>query len=314
MSGDENEIKNHFPFHEYCAFCKTECRHIDSESEYILITNIWNERIHIERTFKWISKQTKQPKIWLWIDDGSTDGSRNEIERLSETLPNTEIWIKSMPEKIVGSLDEIGIAYDTIIPPLRNAIDKVKIDYLTIMDVDTEPCPNYYTRMMSLMNNHPEVGAAVGIPIGEIGRRRVDLPMGSAKVIRWKIVREIDRYWDIAPDTLLNIKALVRGYKLKIWKIPIRLEEPTQGFSSRGVYRLGRLNYYVGRPFWAVLFRALRRFFLRQHGTQMLRGYFYERKKGTWRFDDPDVKWFYNQGTNPISAFLEILRFIQLKD
>ncbi len=310
MNGDESQSKGNFPFHEYCSFCKDECQHIDSESEYILITNIWNERENIERTFRWISNQTKQPKVWLWIDDGSTDDSRAEIERLSETLPNIEVWIKAMPEKTIGSLDEIGIAYDTIIPPLRETIDKTQIDYLTIMDVDTEPCPNYYSRIMSLMDKDPKIGAAVGIPIGEVGRRRVDLPMGSAKVIRWKIVREIDRYWDIAPDTLLNIKALVKGYKLRIWKLPIRLEEPTQGFSPRGVYRLGRLNYYVGRPFWAVFFRALRRFFLRQHGTQMLRGYFHERRKGTWRFDDPDVKWFYNRGTNPISALLEILRFV----
>ncbi|MHA1927392.1 MAG: hypothetical protein ACTSV2_02305, partial [Candidatus Thorarchaeota archaeon] len=124
----------------------------------------------------------------------------------------------------------------------------------------------------------------------------------------------IKRYWDIAPDTLLNIKALANGFQLKTWQVPMNLDRLTTGFSSKGVFRQGRLQYYVGRPFWAVFFRALRRLFLKQHGTQMLKGYLFERRKGTWKFEDPDVRDFYNKGRNPISAFLDIIRFAGMNE
>jgi hypothetical protein len=56
------------------------------------------------------------------------------------------------------------------------------------------------------------------------------------------------------------------------------------------------MNYFIGRPFLGVLLRALRRVILRRYGTAMLRGYFHERARGTWRCDDPDVTSFYGHG------------------
>ncbi|MHA2285108.1 MAG: hypothetical protein ACXABZ_04495, partial [Candidatus Thorarchaeota archaeon] len=108
-------------------------------------------------------------------------------------------------------------------------------------------------------------------------------------------------------DTLLNIKALSKGYKLKTWPVPMNLDEPTTGFTSKGVFRQGRLNYYIGRPFWALFLRALRRFIIRQHGTQMLRGYLQERRRGTWRFNDSDTNRFYKTGTSPLDAIMEMI-------
>ncbi len=299
-----------FQFHEYCGFCKNRCEDVTISSDYILVTNIWNEKENIEQTFDWISMQTKKPRIWLWIDDGSADGSKNEIERCQTKLPETEFWVESMPSKTIGNLDTIGVAYQKILPALIKKIDQSGVEYFAVMDVDTEPCPNYFPRLIWLLERYQKIGVVAGIPLGEVGKRRVKLPMGGGKVVRWSIVRQIQEYWDIAPDTLLNIKALARGYTLRTFRVPLRLERPTTGFSSKGVFRLGRLNYYVGRPFWAVFFRALRRLFLRDHGTQMMRGYLYERKRGTWNCTDPDVLKYYGRGSNPISALIDVIRYV----
>jgi len=280
----------------------------------MLITNIWNERRSIERAFQRISRQTKKPRIWLWIDDGSTDDSARLIQRLSHSLSGVKVWLEICPRKQVGNLDTIGRAYNRTIPRLREKIDRERIDYVAIMDVDSDPCPNYCARLTCLLDANPDVGAAAGIAVGEIGKRRVGLPMGSGKFVRWSIVRGIERFWDIAPDTLLNIKTAARGYQLRTWPVPMRMDKPTLSLSSRGVFRQGRLSYYVGRPFWGVLFRALRRLVIMQHGTQMLRGYLYERSRKIWRFSDPDVKRFYAAGTNPVSALLDMLRYAAVHD
>lgn len=280
----------------------------------MLITNIWNERDEIEKIFQRISKQTKKPVVWLWIDDGSTDDSGQVIRQLSESIPGVEIWLETMPEKKVGSLDTIGIAYNHILPKLRHSIDEKNIDYVSIMDVDNDPCPNYCARISHLLDINPKIGAAAGISIREAGKRRVGLPMGGGKFIRWRIMRQIQEYWDLAPDTLLNIKALSMGHSLKTWPVPMNADQLTTGFSKKGVFRLGRLNYYVGRPVWSVFFRALRRLVIREYGSEMLKGYFFERRKGTWRFYDPDVRSFYNRGNNPIAALFDILRFTGMNE
>ncbi|MFQ5885165.1 MAG: hypothetical protein ACE5IO_08720, partial [Thermoplasmata archaeon] len=115
-------------------------------------------------------------------------------------------------------------------------------------------------------------------------------------------------------DTLLNIKALAQGYSVKTWPVPMNVDRMTAGFTKKGVFRQGRLNYYVGRPFWALLMRAIRRLVLRQYGTQMLRGYLYERRRGVWRFRDPDVESFYGKGRDPITALIDMLRFVDVRD
>lgn len=304
------EKSSSFPFHKYCGFCEGHCEYISVDDSYVLVTNIWNEEENINRTFDWIRRQTARPKIWIWIDDGSTDRSSKIIENLSESIAGTDVWLRRMPPKERGSLDTIGRAYQRFLPKLIPDLDELDIGYFAVMDVDTEPCPNYFARLISLLNAHPRVGAAAGIPLGEVGKRLVNLPMGGGKVVRWDVVREIKKYWDIAPDTLLNIKALAKGYDLKTWQVPLRLERPTTGFTSMGVFRQGRLNYYVGRPFWNLFFRALRRALFRDHGTQMLRGYFHEWIRGSWRFDDPDVRNFYGANRNLLSTVSEVLDFL----
>ena len=299
-----------FPYHQYCGYCKGACTEIKTNSTYILVTNFWNERNNILRFFERIGCQTIRPKIWLWIDDGSTDGSADIVRENSKSLAGVEVWLETMPTKKKGDLDTIGRAYDKILPSLIERIDEFDIDYAAIMDTDNDPCPNYCARLLWLLDNHPNVGSAAGIPVGEEDKRKAGLPMGGGKFIRWSIMRSISKYWDIAPDTLLNIKALAKGFHLKTWPVPMNLDTLTTAFSSKGVFRQGRLNYYVGRPFWAVFVRSFRRLLLRQHGTQMMRGYLYERKKGTWHFDDPDTNRFYGRGKNPLSAILDILRYV----
>ncbi len=303
-----------FPYHQHCGYCDDHCIDIESNSSFLLITNFWNEFDNIEKFFQRISQQTSKPKVWLWIDDGSTDGSSEEVKRLSNSIPGVEVWLEVLPTKLKGNLDTIGRVYDLTLPKLIERINKYKVDYIAIMDVDNDPCRNYCARLMWLLDKFPEVGAAAGIPIGEEDMRRVGLPMGGGKFIRWSIMRKITRYWDIAPDTLLNIKALASGYKLKTWQVPMNLDELTTGFTSKGVFRQGRLNYYVGRPFWAVFYRALRRVLLRQHGTQLMRGYFQERMRNTWRFHDPDTEWFFGKGGNPISGLLDVLRYSKVRE
>lgn len=298
-----------FPFHEHCAFCRSHCeRPAAGAANYVMVTNIWNECSKIERAFQRMSEQSVAPLVWLWIDDGSVDGSYEEILRVSHEYPGFTVWAERMPRKEKGNLNTIGNAYNAHMPGFIMKLKDKDIQYFTIQDVGTRPCPNYYSRIMALMDENPEVGACSGYMVGEEKARESGMPMGDCKVTRWEIIKRIDKYWSLSPDTFVNIKALKMGYKLKIWKVPVLQEGPSYGSTSKGMFYQGQLNYYVGRPLLGVLIRALRRFFLRRHGTEMLRGYLYERRKGTWRCDDQDVLSFYGNGKSSVWVIMNLLR------
>ncbi|MFW9975139.1 MAG: glycosyltransferase family A protein [Candidatus Thorarchaeota archaeon] len=304
-----SELTSSFDFHTHCEFCTQECELITIElPKYIMVTNVWNERSKIEVAFKRLQIQTKKPILWIWIDDGSTDGTSDEIESVSSKYPEFNVWILKMPEKKIGDINTIGRAYSRFMPEIIKRVDNLGIEFFTIQDVGTQPCPNYFARIISLMMKFPRVGVSAGTVIGEEIARESGLPMGDCKVTRWRIIREIQTYWDLAPDTFVNIKALKKGYNLGIWRVPVKQDNPTFGLTSKGLFRAGQRNYYVGRPFLGVLIRAIRRLFLRKHGTQMLRGYFHEWIRGEWHCDDSDVKEFYGSGKSFIWTLVEIVK------
>jgi len=273
-----------------------------------MVTNVWNERGDIERAFKRMSRQTKKPLIWLWIDDGSNDGTAEEIERVSRLYPDLTVWIESMPPKSKGNINTIGRAYSRFMPGFIERLKGRRVDYFTIQDVDNRPCPNYFARILYLMDHDMAVGASSGTPVGEEGMRESGMPMGGCKVTRWKIISRIQKYWDLSPDTYVNINALKMGYKLRIWRVPVLLDRPTTAITSKGVFQQGRLNYYVGRPFLGVLVRAIWRAVLGRHGTELLRGYMSERAKGNWRCTDPIVTEFYGRGRSQVWVLVQMLK------
>ena len=49
-------------------------------SQYILLTVAHNESSLIEDVIKSVKEQTKRPKLWLIVDDDSSDGTWEKIE------------------------------------------------------------------------------------------------------------------------------------------------------------------------------------------------------------------------------------------
>ncbi|MFW9794021.1 MAG: glycosyltransferase family A protein, partial [Candidatus Thorarchaeota archaeon] len=149
-----------FPYHLHCEFCQDQCQSPgETSARYVQFTNVWNERDNIEAAFERTLAQTKRPRVWIWIDDGSVDGTADEILRVAEENPEIEVWLERMPAKSRGNLNTIGRAYTAIVPGLVDRLDSLGIRYFTIQDVDTEPCPNYFARIIWLLENEPTIGA-----------------------------------------------------------------------------------------------------------------------------------------------------------
>ena len=207
VTGDQDASESDFAFHLRCDYCHEHCeKPAKSSANYVMVTNVWNERGKIERAFQRMSRQSVPPFVWLWIDDGSVDESYEEILRVSKSYPELKVWIERMPMKTKGDLNTIGNAYTKHMPGFIRKLKDENIHYYTIQDVGTRPCPHYYERVMLLMDENPEIGASSGYMVGEEKARESGMPMGDCKVSRWEIIKRIEKYWPLSPDTFINIK------------------------------------------------------------------------------------------------------------
>ncbi len=288
-----------------------QCEEVSSKSQYILVTNVWNEESRVEEAFNSVMGQTKRPKIWLWMEDGSTDGTYQKIVEVSNQYPEIDVWIEQMPKKRKGNFYTLGLTHQEILKRVKHRVKTVGVNYFGVLDVDTLPCPNYFVRMCKILDENPRLGAISGYPIGEWDERIVAQPMNTGKMLRWNIVEGIEKYWDFCPDTFYNIKAMAKGYDVNVFRVPVYQNRPSTNLKPEGAYRLGRVAYYGGRPFWAMLYRALRRLVLRQHGTMMLRGWLIEYARGTWHCEDPDVREFFKGQENPLIVLRRLLQFLR---
>lgn len=254
----------------------------------LMVTNIWNERDGIPAFFRTIEAQTIHPVLWVWIDDGSTDGSTEVIEAEAALSP-IPVRCFTLPPKQKGNIDTIGHAYNIVMLQLCH----LRYDYMTIVDVDTILPRDYFATMCEVMEVNPDVGAAAGRVKGE--PHRTHMPMGGGKFIRGEIVRRIERYWDLAPDSFLNIMAVKAGYRLlSLRHIEVVTTSPSRIFSRDGRFRYGRRQFYVGRSIAGAIAQAIGLLLRRDHAFEFLRGYWSEWSRGTWRCDITEVRDYYS--------------------
>jgi glycosyltransferase involved in cell wall biosynthesis len=256
----------------------------------LLITQFYNEIDNIPELVENIMAQSVRPDTWLLIDDGSTDGSVFQfIEKLREH--NAEYEVTRMSWKFHPDANMKGKAWR--ISQLHESMGE--FDYLLKMDVDTRLPEGYIERAVAVMEANLQVGCFSGQVKDEPLR---EIPCGTGKMVRWSIVNKTKyAYWDLDPDTLWNIKAVVSGNRLMIGddSFTVSTTRPTQLHNPKGRYQMGRRMAYVRCNTLLVGLRYLKSLKNRTHSWQFLKGYLHEwlRLRNRWRNDDSDVKYFY---------------------
>lgn len=259
--------------------------------DYLLCTNIYNERDRIEDTFKMVSEFSLQPKKWLWIVDGSTDGSELEIERCAFLYDiNVECFI--LPPKDTGSLRTLGKAYNAAFDGLGTKDEEY--DFMMVIDVDNKFYRHYPLGIARMFSNHENMGVISGY---NKDSPKLKMPQGNGKAIRWEIVQDIHQFWEPAIDTMLNIKTQAWGYD---WGYLTGrhglIEGPpaNRNITSAGAHHAGWFWYYVSGKMWEAFKRMGYRMLKGRHGIAFMRGFLEGRRIGS-KSDDPDVIRFYGR-------------------
>lgn len=160
-----------------------------------VIIPLYNKAADILLTLESVEAQTCKPREVIVIDDGSTDGSREIVDKVAHRMPY--LRLVSQPNAGVSAA--------------RNrAIAMAEGEWVALLDGDDVWSPDYLKAICSLIERWPECGAyATGFYVDD-GHRRV---VGSTPQTTGKVdffVESMSRYVLIPSATVLRRDLVVR--------------------------------------------------------------------------------------------------------
>ena len=223
-------------------------------SPYVLATPVKDELGELPRLLAAVEGQRHRPACWVVLDDGSSDGSRDWLERAAAS----RAWMEVIPspeaatEYLGGHVARIKRA--AVEHALRAARGReIEPVYAGVLDADLAPPAEHYAALVGRMDAREAVGVASGLVVspGEEGGaeverfQRVDLPRGGLQLFR---VRCLESIGGLPPypgyDGVANVLAGMRGWERALYPdLVVRQSRPTAtrfgpfaGFRRKGHY------------------------------------------------------------------------------
>lgn len=231
---------------------------------YAVVSPVKDEEKFIERTLRSMVAQTIKPVKWVIVDDGSSDGTTEIIERYA--LKNDFISLHRAPKRVPRQTGTAEVhAFNAGLALIQDA----DFDYIVKLDGDLSFEADYFEKLLLKFSERPKLGIASGIYQENDGSKWVDVSMpsyhaaGASKVIHRQCFSEIggflaQRGW----DTVDEIRAMVCGWetthfaelRMKHWK-----PEGTGMGRLRTSYMHGEIYYRTGGGFLFFALKLLNR-------------------------------------------------------
>ena len=110
-----------------------------ADRRYLLVSPCRNEAEYIRRTLDSVVRQSVLPKLWLIVDDGSTDATPGILEEYSQRYDFIKVLVK--PDRGArsvgpGVIEAFYFGYESINP--------MDFAYICKFDVDLDIPPTYF--------------------------------------------------------------------------------------------------------------------------------------------------------------------------
>jgi poly-beta-1,6-N-acetyl-D-glucosamine synthase len=237
------------------------------QERVLIISAVRNEAAHIELLVAAMAAQTRQPDEWIVVDDGSTDGTRELLDRAASSLAFM---------RVLGAPTlDIGLGADRLVHAsearafnhgLRFAAGFTHVGKL---DGDVELPPDYYERVLLEFRQDQELGIAGGVlaersPTGWKVRDDSYLQhvRGALKLYSRECFEAIG---GIRPmlgwDGIDEVLARLHGYRTRSFRAIVARHHRAVGSAQgrlRGHARLGRCMYIEGYPAAWIAARSIK--------------------------------------------------------
>ena len=278
-----------------------------SVSPYVLTTPVLDEINELPSLVQSIDRQTAPPALWLVVDDGSRDGSREWLEQAAASRPF--MVVKQAPEKgdeylgaHVARIKRWGLEQALAEADRRG----LRSDYAGVLDADIELPEDHYARLCQALREESKLGIVSSLIVSRRQGKtivepyqREDLPRGGTQFFRRECLKQIGGLppWP-AFDAASNVKARTLGWETRLLSDIVavqRRETATRYGVASGYARKGRYAWFLGVHPLLIGLRAAAYSVPAPHtaGFYFLKAYLRDALARSPRCPDPEVRRHY---------------------
>jgi len=225
---------------------------MDLPTSYVLISPCRNEARHMRSTLDSVVAQSRLPKLWVIVDDGSTDETPAILREYAAQHP----WIRIVTRQDRGHrsvgpgvIDAFYAGYETIRPG--------DFDFMCKLDLDLELPPRYFEILIQRMTDNPRIATCSGKAYvhenGELvpERHGDDTSLGMTKFYRVSCFEQIGGFVrEVMWDGIDNHRCRMHGWIACSWDEPeLRFIHLRPMGSSQDNIFVGRMRHGYGQYF-----------------------------------------------------------------
>ena len=136
-----------------------EPNRVTHSRRYVLVSPCRDEAKYVRRTLDSVAAQSVPPRLWIVVDDGSTDGTSEILEDYARRLPYLRVVRrKDRGERKVGP---------GVVEAFYAGLETTRLeefDYLCKLDMDLDLPARYFELLMTRMESDPRIGTTSGKP------------------------------------------------------------------------------------------------------------------------------------------------------
>lgn len=221
-------------------------------SGYVLITPVRDEEKTIGLTIASVLAQTKQPREWIIVSDGSTDRTNQIVSNASREHP----WIR-----LLALPPRAGRDFAAVVKNSERGVQTLECEdyaFLGLLDSDVSFQSDYFEQLLKRFAANPHLGLAggvvidVGTPRDRLPHNRQDVP-GAVQFFRRDCFESLGGLIAIPEggwDALTCAAARLRGYETHLFTDLIvdhhKPRNVAHGGHLRRRWQLGIRDYGLG--------------------------------------------------------------------
>ncbi len=274
----------------------------------VVIIPARNEEAFIETTIKSVQSQTRLPQAFVIVDDGSTDATKEIIQRYHgiHLVSRKDRGFRHRGSGVAVAVN-IGAKEVTKLVP--------DWSYLCKLDADISLPTDYFEKILEILSRpeNTQIGIISGVVIGE--QTNPEHPRGAARIYRRKCWEDIGgklaeiHGW----DTYSDLRARQFGWETRgIPDLRIIQSRPTAGREQpmKVAFQVGRIMALLGYHPLVAMARSLKLYFRNPIGLIILNlTYLLTRINQQYRILPPDYYKYVEleQKQRVLNAILKLL-------
>ncbi len=272
-------------------------------AKLLIVSPVRDEAPHIEAVGRAVAAQTRRPDRWVVVDDGSTDGTVELLERLAAELEFMRlVRVREPPEPRPRD----GLAVASEARAFNVGLESVRgedFTHIGKLDGAVELPTDYFEQILTRFEADPGLGLACGQLVEDHGGalQRIRIPEhhvhGALKLYARECFDAIGGIQErLGWDTIDETYARMHGYTTRSFDDVFALHHrpwASSGGTLHGRSRHGHCAYVTGFPVYWVALRSLKLATMRPRGLSGLAfGYGYARAWASRasRVEDPTFR------------------------